>query len=163
MTINPVCKMNVEPAKVEYSGRRITCAQRPATSVYRRAAEVRRPRAGRRAAARPRVFEHFSAGAAGDLAKVTDIARAMVMRYGMPEKLGHVAYGAEHLVCLQVPGILLTTRDYSEDTVDEIDRAVRGIAQAVFDRVAGVLKARRDTLDCGARELLARETLGGKP
>src|SRR5690606_18075509 len=37
------------------------------------------------------VFGHLSTGAADDLAKVTDIARAMVTRYGMSDKLGHVA------------------------------------------------------------------------
>jgi cell division protease FtsH len=106
------------------------------------------------------VFEHFSTGAADDLAKVTDIARAMVMRYGMHAKLGHVAYETERPVFLQMPGALPATREYSEDTAHEIDRAVRDIAQAAFDRAVGILKERRETLERGARELLARETLG---
>ena len=42
----------------------------------------------------------------------------------------------------------------------EIDRAVREIVQAAFDRAAVILKERRETLVRGARELLARETLG---
>ena len=41
------------------------------------------------------MFDHLSTGAADDLAKVTDIARSMVMRYGMVEALGHVAYEEE--------------------------------------------------------------------
>jgi cell division protease FtsH len=41
------------------------------------------------------VFGHLSTGAADDLAKVTDIARSMVMRYGMNEELGNVAYEHE--------------------------------------------------------------------
>lgn len=110
-------------------------------------------------AAEKLVFDHLSTGAADDLAKVTDIARSMVMRYGMHEKLGHVAYEAELSAFLQVPGALPGTREYSEETASEIDRAVRGILQAAFDRAVAILKARRDTLDRGARELLAHETL----
>ena len=41
------------------------------------------------------VFDHLSTGAANDLAKVTEIARSMVMRYGMVKALGHVAYENE--------------------------------------------------------------------
>jgi cell division protease FtsH len=84
----------------------------------------------------------------------------MVMRYGMHEKLGHVAYETERPVFLQVPGAMPATREYSEDTAHEIDRAVRDIAQAAFDRAVGILKERRETLERGARELLAHETLG---
>ncbi len=110
-------------------------------------------------AAEQLVFEHLSTGAADDLAKVTDIACSMVMRYGMHAKLGHVAYEAERPAFLQVPGIPSGTRDYSEDTAREIDAAVREIVQAAFDRAAAILKERRETLERGARELLAKETL----
>jgi ATP-dependent Zn protease len=51
------------------------------------------PRGGR--AAESLVFDEVSTGAADDLAKVTDIARAMVVRYGMNEELGNVAYEEE--------------------------------------------------------------------
>jgi len=101
------------------------------------------------------VFEHLSTGAADDLAKVTDIARSMVMRYGMHPKLGHVAYLAERPAFLPVP----EARPYSEDTAREIDAAVREIVQAAFERAAAILNERRDTLKRGANLLLARETL----
>ncbi len=110
-------------------------------------------------AAEQLVFAHLSTGAADDLAKVTDIARAMVMRYGMHAKLGHVAYEAEHPVFLQVPGAMPATREYSEDTAREIDTAVREIVAAAFDKALGILRTHRDVLERGARELLARETL----
>ncbi|MEW6331223.1 MAG: ATP-dependent zinc metalloprotease FtsH [Pseudomonadota bacterium] len=111
-------------------------------------------------AAEQLVFEHLSTGAADDLAKVTDIARAMVMRYGMHAKLGHVAYEAERPAFLQVPGMPPATRDYSEDTAREIDNAVRELVQGAFEKALTILRAQRETLDRGARELLARETLG---
>ena len=110
-------------------------------------------------AAEQLIFGHLSTGAADDLAKVTDIARSMVMRYGMHAKLGHVAYEAERPAFLQVPGAMPGTREYSEDTAREIDCAVRDILQAAFDQAAAILKERRETLHRGARELLAHETL----
>ncbi|MBI3345004.1 MAG: ATP-dependent zinc metalloprotease FtsH [Gammaproteobacteria bacterium] len=111
-------------------------------------------------AAEQLVFEHLSTGAADDLAKVTDIARAMVMRYGMHAKLGHVAYEAERPAFLQVPGMPPATRDYGEDTAREIDNAVRELVQAAFEKALAILRAQREALERGARELLARETLG---
>ena len=47
------------------------------------------------------VFDEVSTGAADDLARVTDIARAMVLRYGMSEALGNVAYDRERTPFLQ--------------------------------------------------------------
>jgi cell division protease FtsH len=105
------------------------------------------------------VFEHFSTGAADDLAKATDIARSMVMRYGMHEKLGHVVYQAERSGFLQMPEALPEVREYSEETAREIDRAVRDIFRAAFDRGAAILKERSGMLERGAHELLAHETL----
>ncbi len=111
-------------------------------------------------AAEQLVFGRLSTGAADDLAKATDIARAMVMRYGMHAKLGHVAYEAERPAFLQVPGVPPATRDYSEDTAREIDNAVRELVQGAFEKALAILRAQRETLDRGARELLAKETLG---
>ena len=75
-------------------------------------------------AAEQLVFGHLSTGAADDLAKVTDIARSMVMRYGMDEKLGNLSFEDERPPFLPMPGVG-TERRYSEDTAREIDRAVR--------------------------------------
>jgi cell division protease FtsH len=111
-------------------------------------------------AAEQLIFGEISTGAADDLVKVTDIARSMVLRYGMHEQLGHVAYEPERPAFLQVPGVMPAAREYSEETAREIDRAVRAIVQDAFDKAAATLRARRETLERGARELLARETLG---
>ena len=106
------------------------------------------------------VFKHLSTGAADDLAKVTDIARSMVMRYGMVEKLGHVAYEAERPVFLGVPDGMPRGRDYSEETARDIDRAVRTIIDAAFGKAAALLSEKRALLERGAAELLQKETLG---
>ena len=105
------------------------------------------------------VFDHLSTGAADDLAKVTDIARSMVMRYGMDPRLGNVSYEGDRPAFLeQAPGALQERR-YSEDTAREIDRAVREIVDGAFERSLGILKERRRTLEDGAQALLAKETL----
>ncbi|MGB5080362.1 MAG: ATP-dependent zinc metalloprotease FtsH [Burkholderiales bacterium] len=104
------------------------------------------------------VFRHYSTGAADDLAKVTDIARSMVMRYGMDEKLGHVAYEGERAAFLNVPPAF-QERQYSEDTAREIDRAVRETVDKAFRKAVGILEERRTTLEEGALALLQKETL----
>ena len=105
------------------------------------------------------VFGHLSTGAADDLAKVTDIARSMVMRYGMYEKLGHVAYEAERPPFLGVPTVPEMRREFSEETAREIDCAVREIVTRAFDAATSILEQRRDWLERGARLLLEKETL----
>jgi cell division protease FtsH len=104
------------------------------------------------------VFDHLSTGAANDLAKVTEIARSMVMRYGMVKALGHVAYEEERAPFLG--GALPSGhREYSEATAREIDIAVRDIVDAVYARTLGILKREHQLLETWARKLLERETL----
>ncbi|CAN7684337.1 ATP-dependent zinc metalloprotease FtsH [Bradyrhizobium sp. LjRoot220] len=107
------------------------------------------------------VFDHLSTGAADDLRRVTDIARSMVTRYGMSEKLGSIAYDRD-------PGNFLAgadrpfptrEREYGDDTAAAIDHEVRAIVERVFQRAQGILKARRKILDQAAAKLLEKETL----
>src|SRR5687768_10970092 len=84
------------------------------------------------------VFGHLSTGAADDLAKVTDIARSMVMRYGMVKNLGHVAYEEDQNRFLMTPGFQ-KSREYSEETAREIDVAVRDIVKGAHDKALGIL------------------------
>ncbi len=105
------------------------------------------------------VFQHLSTGAADDLAKATNIARSMVMRYGMHEKLGHVALESERPAFLQGLGTAAPGREYSEETAREIDCAVREIVKNAFDRAVATLTEQRDQLEQGARLLLRKETL----
>jgi cell division protease FtsH len=109
------------------------------------------------------VFSHLSTGAADDLAKVTDIARNMVMRYGMDEKLGHVAYESERSPLLGEPAAAMMPpreRRYSDATARVIDEEVLKIVQTAFDRTVALLRARARTLERGAQLLLQKETLG---
>jgi cell division protease FtsH len=105
------------------------------------------------------VFNELSTGATDDLAKVTDIARSMVMRYGMDEKLGNLAYERERTTFLEMPQVI-QERSYSEDTAREIDRAVREIVQSAFQETVQLLTQHRSLLEEGAVLLLEKETLG---
>ena len=104
------------------------------------------------------VFGHLSTGAADDLAKVTDIARSMVMRYAMVKDLGHVAYEEERTQFLG-NAFSQTAREYSEETAREIDVAVRAIVAKAYDKARGILARQKDLLERWAQKLLETETL----
>jgi cell division protease FtsH len=104
------------------------------------------------------VFGEVSTGAADDLTRMTDIARSMVMRYGMEAGLGQVTYDVERASFLG--GGMPSERNYSEETAREIDCAVRRIVDETFQRTVGILERYRDILERGAQTLLKQETLG---
>lgn len=107
------------------------------------------------------VFGHLSTGAADDLARVTDIARSMVTRYGMSEKLGNVALEKDERSFLS-PNPLgngARERSYSDETATAIDEEVRTLVDGVFDRTVALLRERRDILERTAGRLLEKETL----
>jgi cell division protease FtsH len=110
-------------------------------------------------AAEKLVFGHLSTGAVDDLAKVTDIARDMVTRFGMVEELGYVAYEAQRPRFLELPGLAQGGCQVGAETQQKIDNAVRGIVMGAFARAIDLLMRNRDVLEHCARELLARETL----
>jgi cell division protease FtsH len=105
------------------------------------------------------IYGRLSTGAADDLAKVTDIARSMVMRYGMEEKLGNLSYQDEPTPFLPTVQQRPPPREYSDETAREIDRAVRAISEAAFKRAVDILTTNRAVLEEGARQLLQKETL----
>jgi cell division protease FtsH len=107
------------------------------------------------------VFGHLSTGAADDLAKVTDIARDMVMRFGMDKQLGAVSYESP-----RSPFLINSPspegwheRRYSDETAHAIDQAVQHIVQSSFDRTVAILMDHRALLERGAKMLLEKETL----
>jgi cell division protease FtsH len=105
------------------------------------------------------VFNEISTGAADDLARATDIARAMVLRYGMSEALGNVAYDRERSTFMQ-PGIPMPqSRDYSESTAKLVDSAVLALIEKAFEKAVAILQINRTLLDRTAEELLKTETL----
>lgn len=111
-------------------------------------------------AAEKLVLGALSTGAADDLAKATDIARDMVMRYGMDEGLGYVAFDPLRAHMLDLPDALVPRAPpVAQDTQRRIDEAVRSIVMDGFQRASNILAANRPVLERGAQALLEQETL----
>ena len=106
--------------------------------------------------------QDISTGASDDLAKATDIARGMVLRFGMDKALGPVAWDTEQGQFLGQPGAFWQPRRFSDQTAYEIDQAVRTRLEAALARAIGILSYNRAELDQGAESLLAHETLGAE-
>jgi cell division protease FtsH len=106
------------------------------------------------------VFGELSTGAADDLVKATELARDMVMRYGMDDTVGHVAYDANPATFLGTPSFVAPeSRMFSEQTAREIESAVRALVAHALERAQHVLVVNRAALDDGAARLLELETM----
>ncbi len=160
--VDPVHKISIIPRGVSALGYTI---QRPTEDRYLMSREELQNRmavllGGR--AAELLVFETLSTGAADDLVKATDIARSMVMRFGMDAELGSVAYDETRPGFLGPVPSVMPPRQFSEETAREIDLAVRDIVKKALDSALEILARRRDVLERGAESLLRRETLSAE-
>ena len=89
------------------------------------------------------VFNEISTGASDDLVRATDLARAMVLRYGMSSALGNVAYDRERSPFLQPNIPVPQNREYSEETAKAIDNTVRALVDRALERAISILKMNR--------------------
>jgi cell division protease FtsH len=104
------------------------------------------------------VFNDITTGAANDLERGTDLARAMVTRYGMSEKLGPRTFGnREELVFLGRE--ISEQRNYSEEVAEEIDAEVKHIINSAFNTAKEILTKYRAKLDAIAERLIREETI----
>lgn len=107
------------------------------------------------------VTDDISSGAASDIQQATALAKAMVMHWGMSDKLGNVLYGeAQEYVFLGRD--MMRTKDYSEATAQEIDSEVKRIVDGAFNTAKEMIAANRDKLEMIANSLLEYETLDGQ-
>jgi cell division protease FtsH len=111
-------------------------------------------------AAESLIFPDISTGAADDLMRATDMARSMVVRYGMDAKLGQVTYEPETSHFLGGAQDW-RPRQYSEQTAAGIDAAIRDLVESAFTRARAILQANLPALREGAAELLREETIAG--
>jgi cell division protease FtsH len=107
------------------------------------------------------VFDEISTGAHNDLTRATDIARRMVIEYGMSPKFGPLAFEAKRGPVF-LDGGLAAPKEYSEETAREIDQEVARIIQETYARVRDLLTKRRDDLERLARRLLDKEVVEGE-
>ncbi|NMO14888.1 ATP-dependent zinc metalloprotease FtsH [Pyxidicoccus fallax] len=108
------------------------------------------------------IFHESSTGAHDDLQKATDIARGMVMTYGMSEALGLVTLSPGQRSLFLESGPAGARGEYSEALAERIDAEMRGIMDAQAERVRRLLGEREGVLRHAARRLLEREVLSGE-
>jgi len=112
-------------------------------------------------AAEELIFGEASTGPSNDIEQVTRIARAMVTRWGMSERLGPRTFGkTEEMVFLGRE--IAETRNYSEKIAEEIDDEVRRLIEEAQERARNILREHRAVLDKLAVVLLEVETLEGE-
>ncbi len=107
------------------------------------------------------VFQEISTGAQDDLARATDIARSMVMQYGMSETLGPQTYEQGHPSLFLDPTLPRARLEVSEETSRDIDREVHTLIVEAHERAHKILVAQREILDSLAHLLLEKETIEG--
>ncbi len=108
------------------------------------------------------IFGEISTGAQDDLNKASEIARAMVCRFGMSEKIGPVALGREQRQVFLGRDIANEERNFSEQTAIEIDKEVRRLIEEADDGAVTQLKKHRSCLEKVAETLLSKEVLQGE-
>ncbi len=105
------------------------------------------------------VFQDISIGASNDIDRATKLARDMVARYGMCEKIGTVAHlgGGEVFIGRDYQ----TTKSYSEKTAGTIDDEVKALIDSAYDKCRQILTADAEKLNQVAEYLLANESMTG--
>lgn len=104
------------------------------------------------------VFNHLTTGASSDLQQATNLARSMVMQFGMSDILGPRTFGSGH-TSVFLGREIGEVRDYSEDVAKQIDDEVKRIVQSNYDRARNILLQHRSKLDILAKILIEQETL----
>lgn len=104
------------------------------------------------------VFDDITTGASQDIKQATSIARAMVTKYGMSEKLGLINYGSDDEEVF-IGRDLAHTRSYGEQIAGEIDEEVKRIVDECYIRAKEIINGHRDVLDACAALLLEKEKI----
>ncbi len=107
------------------------------------------------------VLGDISTGASSDIEKASSIARKMVTKYGMSDKLGPISYGSENDEVF-LGRDFSHTRSYSENVAAEIDIEVNKIVTDAYDRTKAILVEHIDKLHLIANELLRNEKIDGE-
>ena len=107
------------------------------------------------------VLGDISTGASSDIQKASSIARNMVTKYGMSEKLGTIAYTSESNEVF-IGRTMAQSRSYSEEVAGLIDEEVKSIVDTAYRRCEDILSRRRSQLELTAQYLLAHEVMSGE-
>jgi len=109
--------------------------------------------------AEAQVFDDITTGASQDLKQATQIAKSMVMKYGMSDKVGLISYDDESDEVF-IGRDLAHTRGYGENVATLIDSEVKRIIDECYQKAADILKTNEDVLRRCAELLLEKEKIG---
>lgn len=112
-------------------------------------------------AAEELIYKDFTAGAANDIERATQLARRMVCEWGMSEKLGPLAYEKRDNPVFMGMGTGQATKDYSESKAQEIDAEVADIINTGYKTAQKILTDNKDALERITQALLMYETVDG--
>jgi cell division protease FtsH len=104
-------------------------------------------------------FGNFSTGSSDDIAKATQIARGIALKYGMVEELGHISYEDPGEKYLENSGYFSGHKNYSEKVAEKIDMKIKELVDEAFNKALQIIKNNREGIDLAAKELLVKEIL----
>ncbi len=102
------------------------------------------------------IFGDFTTGASNDIQVLTSLARSMVTRWGMSERIGPIALEGDGRVIF---GSGISERDHSEKMAAEIDAEVSGIITEAYEKAQYIIKKHRQILEIIAKRLIEVETI----
>ena len=105
------------------------------------------------------IFDDITTGASSDIKKATAVARDMVMKYGMSEKLGTINYNNDDDEVF-LGNDLAKTRGYGENVAGTIDAEVKRIIDECYEKATEIIKEHEDVLHKCAELLLEKEKIG---
>jgi len=106
------------------------------------------------------VFSEITTGAANDLKVASELARDMITRYGMSDKLGPLTFGKKHEQVFLGRDIM-EDRNYSDDTAKEIDTEVKFLIDSCYQNATNILTDNRELLEYLVKKLKEKEVLEG--
>ena len=108
------------------------------------------------------IFGDISTGASNDIQRATNMARSMVTKYGMSDKLGPIVYGSEHSSDEVFLGRdFNSSRNYSEKTANEIDEEIRSIVNTAYRHAEQLLRDNIEKLHFISEYLQKNEVMDG--
>lgn len=106
-------------------------------------------------------FNEITTGAGNDLKRATKLAKVMILQLGMSKKIGPIAWGEEEGEVF-LGKDLAKTKNYSEDTADEVDSEIRKIINECFEKAKQKINENKEKIDLIAKILLKKDTISGE-
>jgi cell division protease FtsH len=106
-------------------------------------------------------LDDISTGASNDIERATSIARKMVTKYGMSDRIGPITFGAGHDEVF-LGRDFATQRNYSENIASIIDEEIKNIVDTAYDKAKSILVEYKDKLNNVAQKLIENEKMSSE-